>query len=96
MKISEEKKAMISIIENESKLEGKIEGINESMVLAAKNAIQVGLPNETVKLISGLSENVKRRQRHPLAGQWVVCLRVVQLKKGFSNQRDESLSQRDE
>ena len=56
MKISEEKKAMISIIENESKLEGKIEGINEGMVLAAKNAIQVGLPNETVKLISGLSE----------------------------------------
>ena len=49
MKISEEKKAMISIIENE--------GINEGMILAAKNAIKAGCTNELVKTITCLTDD---------------------------------------
>lgn len=48
MKISEEKKAMISIIENE--------GINEEKNNSAKNAIRAGCKNELIKTITGLTD----------------------------------------
>jgi len=60
MKISESKKAMISIIENQSKNEGKIEGIdigiNKGMIIATKNAIKAGYPNEIIKTITSLTD----------------------------------------
>jgi len=52
MKIAEAKKAMISLIENE----GRIEGINEGMVIAAKNGIKAGLSNDTIKIMTGLQD----------------------------------------
>ena len=69
MKIAEEKKAMISLIENESKTEGKIEGINEGIIIgkieginegmniAAKNGITAGLSNDIIKIMTGLSDS---------------------------------------
>ncbi|MCX6277097.1 MAG: hypothetical protein NT004_03250, partial [Bacteroidetes bacterium] len=51
MKISEAKKAMISIIENE----GKIEGITEEKINSAKNAIKAGCTNELINAITGLT-----------------------------------------
>ncbi|MEI6436167.1 MAG: hypothetical protein WCP32_15125 [Bacteroidota bacterium] len=54
MKISESKKAMISIIEN------------EGMILAAKNAIKAGCTNELIKAITGLIDEQidKLRKQH--------------------------------
>ena len=61
MKIAEEKKAMISLIENESKtegkIEGKIEGINEGMIIAAKNGITAGVSNDIIRIMTGLSDS---------------------------------------
>ena len=49
MKISEEKKAMISIIENV--------GIYLEKISSAKNAIKAGCTNELVKTITGLTDD---------------------------------------
>ncbi|MCX6278173.1 MAG: hypothetical protein NT004_08755 [Bacteroidetes bacterium] len=60
MKISEAKKAMISIIETESKKEGIIEGINQGMkegkLEVAKAGLKEGYPIEMISKITGLTE----------------------------------------
>jgi predicted transposase/invertase (TIGR01784 family) len=64
MKITESKKAMLSIIENEGieegikkgKIEGRNEGKIEEKVDSAKNAIKAGCSNELISVITGLSE----------------------------------------
>ena len=61
MKISEEKKAMISILENE-----KIEGINQEKINSAKNAIGAGCTNELIKTITGLTDEQIDEQRKQL------------------------------
>jgi len=58
MKISEEKKAMISIIENE--------GIYSEKINSAKNAIAAGCTNELIKTITGLTnEQIDELRKQP-------------------------------
>jgi hypothetical protein len=52
MKITESKKAMLSIIENE----GIEAGMKKGKIDSSKNAIQVGCSNELIKVITGLTE----------------------------------------
>jgi predicted transposase/invertase (TIGR01784 family) len=60
MKITESKKAMLSIIENEGIEEGMKKGIEKgiekSKVDSAKNGIKAGFSNEIIKTMIGLSE----------------------------------------
>jgi predicted transposase/invertase (TIGR01784 family) len=73
MKITESKKAMLSIIENEGKIEGIEEGMKkgiekgkiEGKIDSAKNAIQAGCSNELIKVITCLSDE----QINELRGQ---------------------------
>jgi len=51
MKIDNSRKAMIKIVENE----GRLEGIGEGLIIAAKNAIKANCTNETIKAITGFS-----------------------------------------
>ena len=62
MKISEEKKAMISIIENESKLEG----IDFEKTNSAKNGIKAGFTNEVIKVMTGLTDDQINQLRNNL------------------------------
>ncbi|MCX6278184.1 MAG: hypothetical protein NT004_08810 [Bacteroidetes bacterium] len=60
MKISESKKAMISIIENEGinigMDKGMGKGIDLEKINSAKNAIKAGCTNELIKAITGLKD----------------------------------------
>jgi len=49
MKITESKKAMLSIVENE--------GIKEGIYFTAKNGIKAGFSNEIIKVMTGLSDD---------------------------------------
>jgi len=52
MKISESKKAMLSLEKNESKEEGK----QEEKIETAIKGIKAGLPNDTIKIVTDFSE----------------------------------------
>jgi len=60
MQKTEAKKAMIAVIENESKkegiIEGKKEGIIEGKIEAAEKGIIAGLTNEIIKIMTELTE----------------------------------------
>jgi len=56
MKITESKKAMLSIIENEGRIEGEAIGIDKGINITAINGIKAGLSNEIIKVMTGLSD----------------------------------------
>jgi len=66
MKISESKKAMISIVENEGINIGMDKGIDLEKTNSAKNAIKAGCTNELIKAITGLTDEQidKLRKQH--------------------------------